>query len=64
MDMCVFPIQVLVLKKIPLNYAYCSVGYNQILQSYFCEKGGVFHILINNNRKMICYCYDKSLLVR
>ena len=55
MDMCVFPNQVMVMKKnVPLNSAYVSIEYNQILQSYFREQGGVLHILINKPTKIMC----------
>ena len=44
MYLCVFPSQMLVLKKVfvPLNSTSVSVEYNQILHSYFGEQVGVF----------------------
>ena len=58
MDLFVFPIQVLLLggEMDTLNSAFVSVEYNQRLQLYFGEQGGVLKILINNPTKMMCSC--------
>ena len=58
---CVFPSQVLVLKIVfvILNSASISMEYNQIMQSYLGEHGGLLHILIDKPTKMMCSCSGK-----
>ena len=47
---------------VTLNSAFISVEYNQILQLYFREQGGLLQILIINPTKIMCSCSLKTSL--